>query len=492
MNEPGFALTLLIHVLTSTVLVVGAASFSVLGRFSGRALTQQLARAWWCASSAAIFQGVMLLVAGVGRPVWEGLFFSTSIASVFVLVVFLPGVEAGLRFVDNERESSRASVVLPALFGFAVGMTVWRANFMELELAIRMLVLGAMVVLLVGSLRIEGLSHVSRRALRFLQAGLLLQASRPLFLLFISSTMIGAPSTDNVENIVLVLGSVALSVGLLATHFWAVLIVERQGEVARFEGELQREFGAARRQRGEALAALARGLASDISAAMIEVSAHAAHARRDPQLQYEAEVLELAAEQGATLLQRLTEDRTTGNTNSPIIDVATVLRTALPVLKRLSPQHLLRLDIDRGSHTALCPPADLERAITNLVLNARDASPAGASILIRASSTSLVAASEIHGRRFAEGAYVVVQVTDVGTGIAPALLVRMFDPYVTTKGTQGTGLGLTSIRTFLRSIGGDITCSSGIGEGAQFQMWIPAHASAAPARDTYAEFGAPQ
>ena len=107
------------------------------------------------------------------------------------------------------------------------------------------------------------------------------------------------------------------------------------------------------------------------------------------------------------------------------------------------------------------------------VLNARDASPPGATIRIRAVAHA-APPTDLFAREINSGRGVLVQVSDAGAGITPELVGRLFEPYFTTKGTKGTGLGLTSIRTYLRSIGGDVACASIPGEGATFSMWIPA------------------
>jgi CheY-like chemotaxis protein len=83
--------------------------------------------------------------------------------------------------------------------------------------------------------------------------------------------------------------------------------------------------------------------------------------------------------------------------------------------------------------------------------------------------------------RFGEiqpGRYVLIAVTDTGTGMAPEVLERAFDPFFTTKGLEGTGLGLAMVQGFCRQSGGDVRVSSETGRGTRFELWLPEDESA--------------
>jgi PAS domain S-box-containing protein len=139
-------------------------------------------------------------------------------------------------------------------------------------------------------------------------------------------------------------------------------------------------------------------------------------------------------------------------------------------------------------------PSQLENALLNLVINARDAMPDGGRITIETANKWLDqrAASE---RELAPGQYVSVCVTDSGTGMTPEVIERAFDPFYTTKPLgQGTGLGLSMIHGFVRQSGGQVRIYSEIGAGTTMCLYLPRFIGAlevveAPDADATAEAG---
>jgi len=113
-----------------------------------------------------------------------------------------------------------------------------------------------------------------------------------------------------------------------------------------------------------------------------------------------------------------------------------------------------------------------ETAVLNLVINARDAMPAGGCITIR---TSLVdSLPPVRGHTAAPGKFVAVRVEDDGSGIAPETLKHIFEPFFTTKGlNKGTGLGLSQVHGFAKQSGGEIDVASRVGTGTAFTLYLP-------------------
>jgi PAS domain S-box-containing protein len=113
-----------------------------------------------------------------------------------------------------------------------------------------------------------------------------------------------------------------------------------------------------------------------------------------------------------------------------------------------------------------------ETALLNLVVNARDAMPAGGKIAITSSLVRGLPAIRGHGA--AAGDFIAVSVEDNGSGIAPDTMKQIFDPFFTTKGlNKGTGLGLSQVHGFAKQSGGEIDVSSQIGVGTVFTLYLP-------------------
>jgi PAS domain S-box-containing protein len=132
--------------------------------------------------------------------------------------------------------------------------------------------------------------------------------------------------------------------------------------------------------------------------------------------------------------------------------------------------------------TALAPdlwpttadPAQVESAVLNLVLNARDAMPDGGRLVIETFNATLDAADVMSVPGMAPGDYVVLSVADTGHGMSPAVRARAFEPFFTTKGAgKGSGLGLATIYGFARQSGGNVTIYSEVGKGTTVNLYLP-------------------
>ncbi len=125
--------------------------------------------------------------------------------------------------------------------------------------------------------------------------------------------------------------------------------------------------------------------------------------------------------------------------------------------------------------TVLVDPPQLENALLNLCLNARDAMPEGGRIAIEAANLRLDAAAA-RGHEIPPGDYLSLCVTDTGTGMAPDVIARVFEPFFTTKPIgQGTGLGLSMIYGFTQQSGGQVRITSEVGRGTSVCIILPRH-----------------
>jgi signal transduction histidine kinase/ActR/RegA family two-component response regulator len=131
----------------------------------------------------------------------------------------------------------------------------------------------------------------------------------------------------------------------------------------------------------------------------------------------------------------------------------------------------LQIDIPSGLWPVELDPVQLELAVLNLALNARDAMDGGGTLQVQACNRSL-ALDEVAG--VAPGEYLSLAVRDSGHGMTPELLARVFEPFFTTKPVgKGTGLGLAQVYAFAKQSGGGVTVNSAPGAGTEIVLWLP-------------------
>jgi CheY-like chemotaxis protein len=120
---------------------------------------------------------------------------------------------------------------------------------------------------------------------------------------------------------------------------------------------------------------------------------------------------------------------------------------------------------------AFADEAQLELALMNLIINARDSMPDGGTITVTGENHSLPADNEL---ALAGGDYVVLVIADTGCGIAPEIVERVLEPFFTTKEIgKGTGLGLSMVYGFAKQSEGALRIDSSVGEGTRVELWLP-------------------
>ena len=130
-------------------------------------------------------------------------------------------------------------------------------------------------------------------------------------------------------------------------------------------------------------------------------------------------------------------------------------------------QHIWSVNTDTGQ---------LESALLNLMINARDAMPDGGTLRVRTANHYLDATDLGTLESVSSGDYVMLEVSDNGTGMSPQILAKAFDPFFTTKPVgQGTGLGLSMIYGFAQQSGGHVSISSKSGWGTRVCLYLPRH-----------------
>ena len=132
-------------------------------------------------------------------------------------------------------------------------------------------------------------------------------------------------------------------------------------------------------------------------------------------------------------------------------------------------------------------PTQLHQVLLNLSVNARDAMPHGGTLTLAAANAVIDAQYAGMGAEVKAGKHVVLQVTDTGPGIPPEMRARIFEPFFTTKELgKGTGLGLATVHTIVKSHDGFMNVESEMGRGAIFRVYLPADPALQPTEDAVA------
>ncbi|HWE71959.1 MAG TPA: response regulator [Stellaceae bacterium] len=179
-----------------------------------------------------------------------------------------------------------------------------------------------------------------------------------------------------------------------------------------------------------------------------------------------------AAERGAALTKRLLAFARRQELRPEPIDVARLIEDMSDLLRRtLGPTIEFGGSFPDDLALVHVDPNQLELAILNLSINARDAMPQGGKLMISARRESV---DNFNARELAPGDFVRIAVSDSGTGMDEATLKRAAEPFFTTKGLgKGTGLGLSSVYGMAKQSGGAISISSRVGIGTTVELWLP-------------------
>jgi nitrogen-specific signal transduction histidine kinase len=232
-------------------------------------------------------------------------------------------------------------------------------------------------------------------------------------------------------------------------------------------------------QKMEAVGQLTGGVAHDFNNLLTVIIGNIdfleGEAGNNPRLRKLTATIRRSAERGARLttqllafsrLQPLRPE--TCNLNGLIIDFDTLIRRAL------GETIAVRSNLHPGLWPCNVDPAQFEAAILNLIVNARDAMPAGGTLSIATQNVTLAAGDQTTDDDIAPGPFVMITIADTGTGMAPDVLERAFEPFYTTKEVgKGSGLGLSQLYGFVRQSGGTVKIASEIGKGTAVTVYLP-------------------
>lgn len=234
-------------------------------------------------------------------------------------------------------------------------------------------------------------------------------------------------------------------------------------------------------QKMQAIGQLAGGVAHDFNNLLTAISGHCdlLMLRHDPGDNdfSDLEQINQNANRAASLVGQLLAFSRKQNLQLEVLDIRDTLSDLTHLLNRLvGAQISLSLSHDPNLMSVRADRRQLEQVLMNLVVNARDALGGQGTIEIETRNASL--ASELRRDRAVvpAGDYVIVKVSDTGSGISPDKLHKIFEPFYTTKKTgDGTGLGLSTAYGIIKQSGGFIFADSELGEGTEFTIYFPTH-----------------
>jgi signal transduction histidine kinase len=246
-------------------------------------------------------------------------------------------------------------------------------------------------------------------------------------------------------------------------------ITERRNTQLKLE-EMQKQL--AESQKFDALGQLTGGVAHDFNNLLMIISGsmHVLKkgAGEDARLQRAITAIETATKRGAALTNQLLTFSRRQSVNPQAISFTERIEAIRDVLQAgVGSAVELTFDIDRSIWLITTDVPELETALLNLVINARDAMPAGGTVTIAAHNVTLSEPPHV-------GEYVAISVADTGQGIPADVIDRIFEPFFTTKPIgKGTGLGLSQVHGFAHQAGGTIKVASELGKGTTFTILLP-------------------
>jgi PAS domain S-box-containing protein len=190
-----------------------------------------------------------------------------------------------------------------------------------------------------------------------------------------------------------------------------------------------------------------------------------------------------SAHRAAALTSRLLAFSRRQSLDARSVDINALTEALSDLLARTVNENIaLHILPDEGAPHAIVDANQLENAILNLAINARDAMPEGGQLTVSVSTAELDARDTAATPGVEAGRYVVIAVSDTGVGMAPEVMDKVFEPFFTTKPIgQGTGLGLSMVYGFARQSGGQVRVHSQLGQGTRVSLYLPVSDSDADA-----------
>jgi PAS domain S-box-containing protein len=232
-------------------------------------------------------------------------------------------------------------------------------------------------------------------------------------------------------------------------------------------------------QKMEAIGQLTGGIAHDFNNLLAIIQGNIElvqdRVKDDPKLAEMIDYALRASERGASLTKRLLAYSRQQPLAPKPVDIAVLIAGMTDLLRRALGETIeVRSHMAPGLWPTRIDPNELEHAMLNLAVNARDAMPNGGTLSIEAENTHLDAAYAEHNLEVKPGPYVMIAITDSGSGMPKEVIDHVFEPFFTTKPVgQGSGLGLSMVYGFVKQSGGHIKLYSESGHGTTIKLYLP-------------------
>ena len=276
-------------------------------------------------------------------------------------------------------------------------------------------------------------------------------------------------------------GLVALSLlALRRTRREGLALASLRAEVARREETEERLRQA---QKMEAIGRLTGGISHDFNNLLqIILGSLDMLSRRMPDADERQRRLVESAREGAVRAAALTQRLLAFSRRQPLdpkpLDANRLVSGLSDLLRRTLPETVrIETVLGGGLWRSYADPHQLENALINLAVNARDAMPEGGRLTVETANAHLDDAYAATRAEVSAGQYVLVAVTDTGTGMSPEVLRNAIEPFFTTKDQgKGTGLGLSQVYGFAKQTGGHVALYSEVGQGTTVKLYLPRYA----------------
>ena len=270
----------------------------------------------------------------------------------------------------------------------------------------------------------------------------------------------------------------------------AIVYAVETTEQKALEGQM------AQSQKMQAVGQLAGGIAHDFNNVLTAIIMASDllltnHRPSDPSFQ-DIMNIKQNANRAASLVRQLLAFSRKQTLRPEVLNLTDVLADLRMLLARLVGTEIkLRVDHGRDLWPVKADIGQFEQVIVNLVVNARDAMPEGGDLVVRTKNVTAEECRSYPFRELVPADYALIEVEDTGTGIPPDVLKKIFEPFFTTKEVgKGTGLGLSMVYGIIKQTGGFIFCTSDVGSGTVFHIFLPRHAAETKPADVEAKSAA--